>query len=94
MKDVENVESTDIGNWQGRLLRAVEAIATGLADEGFIVDYKIVDDYSSSTSTIPAGYSYTIKVWDTAGDYDFTLRYGVDNEYMDDSGKSTNIGNH
>jgi len=80
-------------NIDGYSMRWVEAIGVLLADEGFVVDFKVTDDYSSSMSTIPTGYSYVITTWLPDGSDEETMRFNVDNEYEDSSGKTTNIGN-
>lgn len=80
-------------NQKGFSMRYVEQISTALAGEGFTLDYRVTDSYSSSKSTIPTSYGYVITAWDPDGEYDFTMRYNVQNEYTDSSGKSTNIGN-
>lgn len=79
-------------NISGYSMRWIEAFSVAFADAGFTVGYRVVDDYNSGTSTIPNGYSYTIKIWLDAGSPPITFIARVDNAY-DDGGDSVNIGN-
>jgi RHS repeat-associated protein len=79
-------------NIDGYSMRWIEAFAVSFADAGFIVDYKVTDDYYSDESTIPNGFSYTVTIWGDAGSPPIQLTAKIENEYDDDA-IQVNIGN-